>query len=262
MDPTGELSAVDASSGGAFPSVPLDSLPHLSSSQMTEVDRVMTEELGVDLLQMMELAGANLARLARSRYADRDPWTTPVVVLAGPGGNGGGALVFARRWSEWGGTVHVFRSREAAELSPAAAHQLRILDALSISSRRSLPSSALDAPAFIVDGLVGYGLRGSPRGRSAELIGWANGVDAPILSLDIASGLDATTGVGYPPVIEPDATMTLALPKTGLTTPQGRAASGEIYLADIGIPDAAWTDLVAGERAAPPFDRSEILLLT
>ena len=72
-------------------------IPYLTTQQMIEVDRVMIEDLLIDLPRMMENAGRNLADLARRRFLDGDPRGKSVVVLAGAGGNGGGALVCARR---------------------------------------------------------------------------------------------------------------------------------------------------------------------
>jgi NAD(P)H-hydrate epimerase len=71
--------------------------PMLDSAQMREVDRVMVEDYHIELLQMMEHAGRHLAHLARERFLQGNPVGRRVVVLAGPGGNGGGALVAARR---------------------------------------------------------------------------------------------------------------------------------------------------------------------
>ena len=103
-------------------------------------------------------------------------------------------------------------------------------------------------PDLIVDALLGYSLSGAPRGRAADLIEWANATKALILSLDLPSGLDATTGDAPGAVIAPRWTMTLALPKTGLL-PQ---RTGELYLADIGIPQAVYQRMKLPYRT--PFD--------
>ena len=78
------------------------SVPTVSAEQMREVDRLMEEQYGVALLQMMENAGRNLAHLARRRYFDGDARNRQILVLAGSGGNGGGGLVCARRLHNWG----------------------------------------------------------------------------------------------------------------------------------------------------------------
>jgi NAD(P)H-hydrate epimerase len=72
-------------------------VPYLTADQMVEVDRAMIEDYHIGLVQMMENAGRNLAHLARVRFLESNPSGKPVVVLAGTGGNGGGALVCARR---------------------------------------------------------------------------------------------------------------------------------------------------------------------
>jgi NAD(P)H-hydrate epimerase len=85
---------------------------------------------------------------------------------------------------------------------------------------------------LVLDALIGYGLRNSPQGTVAELIRWANNGKASVLSLDVPSGIDATTGSAAGEYIRPRWTMTLALPKTGLWSAQ----TGDVFLADIGIP--------------------------
>ena len=87
-------------------------------------------------------------------------------------------------------------------------------------------------PGLVVDAILGYGLQGAPRGRTRELIEWAVASPAPVLSLDIPSGVDPDSGANAGVVVRPHATLTLALPKTGLVV----AETGELWLADLGIP--------------------------
>lgn len=89
---------------------------------------------------------------------------------------------------------------------------------------------ALD-PSLVIDAIVGYGLSGPPRGRVGEMIQWASETPARILSLDVPSGVDSTTGETPGVHVSADRTLTLALPKTGLVGAQ----VGELWLADIGI---------------------------
>jgi NAD(P)H-hydrate epimerase len=197
-------------------------LPALTADQMREVDRIMIDELHVDLLQMMENAGRNLADLAQWRYAPAD-----VVVLAGPGGNGGGGLVAARHLANRGVGVRVVLAGDRR--TPATERQLDIIQRMDVPTLAEPP----DRTDLAVDALLGYGLRGNPRGRVASLIAWANASSAPVLSLDTPSGLDATTGKAADPCIRADATLTLALPKAGLI---GSSNVGRLYLADISVP--------------------------
>jgi NAD(P)H-hydrate epimerase len=197
-------------------------VPALTADQMREVDRAMVEDLHIELVQMMENAGRSLAELAIARFA-----SVAVTVLAGPGGNGGGGLVAARHLLNRGCTVSVVLSEPDA-LTAVPAHQADIL------GRMGLVMSEHPEPAdVVVDALIGYSLRGDPKGRAAALIEWANGQSAPILALDTPSGLDVTTGVAGTPHIRATATLCLALPKVGLID---NPSVGELYVADISVP--------------------------
>lgn len=102
---------------------------------------------------------------------------------------------------------------------------------------------ALPSADLIIDGLLGFGLSGSPTGTAARLIAAANTHPAPLLAIDLPSGLDARTGEPYEPCIRATATLTLALPKTGLLAPSARPYTGELAVADIGVPPAAYARL-------------------
>ncbi len=222
-------------------------LPALSTAQMREVDRIMIDELGITLVQMMENAGRNLADLAISRYQPAS-----CTVLAGPGGNGGGGLVAARHLANRGVDVAVTLSAPGA-MTEVPAHQLGILERMGVA--------IVDAPApavLVVDAVLGYSLEGDPRGRAAELIAWANDAAAPVLALDTPSGLDLTSGRVGDPCVVADATLTLALPKRGLA--QAPEVVGALYAADIAVPPAVSTRL--GVPVAAPFAAGTVLRLT
>ncbi|MGI9644178.1 MAG: NAD(P)H-hydrate epimerase, partial [Ilumatobacteraceae bacterium] len=140
----------------AYPTVPARAVGWLTEAEMVEVDRVMIEDLRIELVQMMENAGRNLARLVLDAAApDR------VAVVAGPGGNGGGGLVAARHLANSGVDVVVTLAR--GELTGVPAHKLDILTRRGVSTSGSLVEADVT-----VDALIGYSLRGAPRGRSAE----------------------------------------------------------------------------------------------
>ena len=235
-------------------------IPALTTSQMIEVDRAMMEDYKISLLQMMENAGRNLAHLARARFLDGDPRGRSVVVLAGTGGNGGGALVCARRLHNYGARVRLLLTRPDAQFAPVPAHQLAIL------RRMGAPAALVDeadgggeTADLVIDGLIGYSLRGAPRGAAASLIDWANRQPAPILALDVPSGLDATTGAVYDPAIRAAATMTLALPKVGLLAETAVAHVGELYLADISVPPALYAAPALQLTVGPIFAAGDIV---
>jgi len=244
----------------AIPVYP-NSLSYVTTEQMIEVDRAMMQDYRIELIQMMENAGRNLAHLARIRFLDSNPQGKKVIVLAGTGGNGGGALVCARRLYTWGAQVQVVVTRPATDFTPVPAHQLDILQRMKMPVAEAASISQVESPALIVDGLIGYRLKDAPRGAVADLIRWADAQSAPILALDIPSGIDSTSGTVFDPAIKATATMTLALPKAGLRAPGVEAYVGELYLADISVPPYLYAEPALALEVGPLFAESEILRL-
>jgi len=244
-----------------FPIVRLSDIPHLTTAQMVEVDRAMMEDFHIDLVRMMENAGRNLAHLARHRFLDGHPAGKMAVVLAGTGGNGGGALVCARRLRTWGADVRVAVTRPDAAFKAVPGHQLDIVHRLGLPVSVAAPPADEPPPDIIIDGLIGYSLSGPPAGSAADLIGWANGQSAPVLALDAPSGLDTTTGTTHAPAIRAAATLTLALPKRGLLGPQVAPFVGELYLADISVPPELYARPPLNLRVPLLFSASDIVRL-
>lgn len=237
-------------------------LPYITTAQMVEVDRAMIEDYRIDLVRMMENAGRTLAQLARGRFFDGDPRNRQVVVLAGTGGNGGGALVCARRLHNWGAQVRVLVTKSAEHFTPVPGEQLAILQQMGVAIDVVDDAVSLDDPVdLIVDGVIGYSLKGAPRGASKVLIEWANDNPAPVLSLDVPSGIDTATGTVYDPAIQATATMTLALPKVGLRGEGVEAHVGELYLADISVPPGLYASPALGLDVGPIFAQSDVVQL-
>ena len=219
-------------------------VPAVSAAQMREVDRVAMGDFGLGILQMMENAGRSLAENAIEMLRGA---RGEVVILAGGGGNGGGGLCCARHLHDHGFRVGVVLDRDVAELRGAALAQWRILRAAGLQP--VAPDGVVDAlgrAGLVIDALIGYSLRGAPRGRAAELIALCNRHAERVLALDVPSGLDATSGEAPGEVVRAERTLTLALPKTGL-----HGLPGDLYLADIGIPPEVYDRL--GVPYAPPF---------
>lgn len=215
---------------------------------MRDVDRVAVETVGLELLQMMENAGRNLASRLLENEVER------VTVLAGNGGNGGGGLACARHLENRDVSVTIVLDRSPDTLDGATATQYRILDEMNVHVATSGVSDVCSEADTIVDSLIGYGLRGEPRGRTRELIEYCNGVETPVVSLDVPSGLNATTGERPGSAVEPDEILTLALPKTGL----GETES-PLYLADISIPSVVYEQV--GIEYQSPFEASYCVAL-
>lgn len=217
----------------------------LSVEQMREADRIAMDGAGPSLRQMMENAGAILAEFAREQWP-RAMVVGPVVVLAGAGHNGGGGICCAYHLLCQGANVQLYVGDDVYGLEEATTAQLKrfqetggmVMDTAQMLELR---------PFLIIDALIGYGLHGAPRERTADLINWANACTAPVLSLDVPSGLNADSGETPGACIQAAKTVTLALPKRGLTA----ACAGELWLADIGIPEAAFHK--AGLDVKSPF---------
>lgn len=237
---------MDRSSPEYLPLVAGADLPWLTVDEMREIDRAMVEELGIALEQMMENAGRSVAVLAR-RLLGGSVLDRSIAVLAGPGGNGGGGLVAARHLAGAGAHVRVVLGVEDDRLAPVTRRQLGILGAIGIPVGRD-PGSLGDAD-LVVDALLGYSQSGGPRAQIAALIDTVTG--SRILSLDVPSGLELATGELHEPHIRADATLTLAAPKAGLRGPAAGAPVGELYLADISVPDVAFSR--AGIEWHSPF---------
>jgi NAD(P)H-hydrate epimerase len=236
--------------------------PDLTTEQMIEVDRAMIKDYRIGLIQMMENAGRNLAHLARTRFLDGDPRGVSVVVLVGGGGNGGGALVAARRLSNWGANVTVVLGQALDDMTPVPGHQLDIISRMGVRILAEGTPFPAPPPAVVLDGLIGYSLAGPPFGRIAELIRWANSLEAPILALDVPSGLDASTGVTFDPAIRATATMTLALPKQGLRAADASVLVGELYLADISVPPGLYRRAPLGLPVESIFALDDIVRIS
>jgi len=232
-------------------------LPQVDTPAMIEVDRLMMEDYGINLFQMMENAGRCLARLTRDITMDGSADGKRVVVLAGGGGNGGGVLTAARRLASWGAHVTVGLAQGKDRMAPVPLHQLQILEKMDrITIAR--PEDA-DTPDAILDGLVGYSLSGNPYGRVAELIGWANACPAPTMSLDVPSGFDATGGRVMDPAIRAAATLTIALPKVGLQDPLTKDVRGALYCCDISVPPELYLWLPEPLIIPPIFSKDDIV---
>ena len=232
-------------------------VPAVTTEQMIEVDRVATEETGPNLFQMMENAGRNLALQAIAFLGDRWQQST-VVVLAGSGGNGGGGICAARHLANRGVNVLLCLS-SPDRLKSVTAWQRKIFQATSgteITIAELLVS--VQIVDLIIDAIVGYSLRAAPRDSALKLIQWANITGALVLSLDIPSGVDSTTGDTPGEYMHARWTMTLALPKTGLLPKK----TGDLILADIGIPAGAyaWESLQL-DYTDPFGDRFRVPLL-
>jgi NAD(P)H-hydrate epimerase len=239
---------------GLFPAIDAHAVPWLSVDQMREVDRITVEELGISLVRMMENAGRSLAQVARDLLGG-DAGGRSILVLAGPGGNGGGGLVAARHLAAAGAEVAVAVSEPAERFASVPAEQLAIARRLAIPIQEGIRS--LGEPELVLDALLGYSQRGAPYGHAVELIRWSAG--RRVLALDVPSGLELATATLHTPHIAAEATMTLAAPKTALAGADAAEAVGRLFLADISVPALVYERL--GFAYETPFTRRPVVEL-
>ena len=179
---------------------------------------------------LMDRAGLAAAELARTLAGDSGK---PVLILAGPGNNGGDALVVARHLKQWWFKVSVVCISNPQQYSGDAAAALQAWRKAGGELVSGIP--AAQDWALVIDGLFGIGLKRNLDGDYAALVEQVNALDAPILALDIPSGLDADTGHVMGCAAQADHTITFIALKPGLLTLDGPDHCGVIHVADLGL---------------------------
>ncbi|HEX77785.1 MAG TPA: NAD(P)H-hydrate dehydratase [Dehalococcoidia bacterium] len=231
----------------------------VTAEQMQTLER-RAAQLGLSPDILMQNAGLAAARemwKLRHGLAGKS-----VLILVGPGNNGGDGLVVARHLHQWGARVHIYlcsaRPLGDANLRLAREQDIPIVEAAHDVSLASL-GSMLVSTDVVVDALFGTGQSRPLEGTFKEALRWVAQAKAGrpelfLVALDLPSGLHADTGAVDPACLTVDATITLGYPKLGLFTAGGAERAGRIVVADIGIPghlaDDMPTDLITGEWAS------------
>jgi NAD(P)H-hydrate epimerase len=224
------------------------SRPPIGAEAMTGADR-RAQALGIPGERLMEHAGVAVAAAARSlaEATDRPP-DAPILILCGPGNNGGDGLVAARHLARAGvAVVAVLVAVPARPGTPDAARNWDRLGGLGQVTRIHAPAArdvailgqGIERVGVIVDALLGTGVRGSLREpvRSAVgLVARAREAGVPVLAVDAPTAVDLSSGEASDPVVRADLTVTFHRPKSGLLTRLGGALAGKVLVAPIGIP--------------------------
>ena len=217
-----------------------------TASQMRSIDTKAIQGMGIPGVVLMENAGLRVVELIEAKL--HGLYGLDVVVVCGKGNNGGDGFVIARHLSDAGANVRVFAVAAATEFAGDAAIQLRICKstALSITHLGELGemerlSHVLNRCDLVVDALLGTGFSGLPRGIVGQTIEALSGCPAPVVSVDVPSGVESDSGRVPGPAVSAHWTVTFGLPKVGLLIHPGCENAGEVWLGDIGIPP----DLVA-----------------
>ena len=219
--------------------------PLHDAESMRAADSEAIEERGIPSLQLMEVAGEALAQAVRE-IAEPGP----VRIVCGKGNNGGDGLVAARLLADTGFEVDTLLLWTEDELSEdAAANHSR----LAKSGRVVAPDeieSALEGSGCVVDAIFGTGFDGAPRSLAKEAIEAMDAGEAPVVAADIASGVDGSSGEVEGAVAAADVTVTFHAAKLGHRIAPGKRATGELRVADIGIPADSGTGPPAGTITA------------
>ncbi len=224
----------------------------LNSAQMREADRRTIEEIGIPSIVLMENAGRQVVAAMEATYPDLAE--RRVAVLCGRGNNGGDGFVVARTLLQRGIDVSVFLLGRVPEVRGDARTNLEILGRLgetvveiADSQAWELHFSELSDCTLVVDAIFGTGLNQPIGGLIASVIADVNASGIPIVAIDLPSGLSADSAEPIGDSIEAGTTVTLGAPKLPLVLPPGETRSGDIVIADIGIPSEV-LDTLDGPR--------------
>ncbi len=223
----------------------------ITPEEMKALEADYIEKTGVPGILLMEQAAQGLVRALREML----PGGGRVLVLCGPGGNGGDGYAAARLWTACGGSACIRELTDRPRGDAAVNRTLAVQ--LGIPCEVQDENAPLPECDLILDALYGTGLTRPPEGAALALIEAANRSGRPILAADIPSGLEGSAGAAPGAVIRADRTVTFHRIKRGLLLGRGPDCAGEITVQPIHIP-AGWGN-VDGLRCLTPDDLPAVL---
>ena len=215
-------------------------------------DALAIDSLGVPESVLMENAGRSAALVVQYLYRPNH-----VVAFGGAGNNGGDALVLLRAMASWGVDVTAVLVADRSASDPLLhgwPMQSLIQD---VGVNDDVIARALREADVIADGILGTGARGAPRQREAAAIRLINASDTPVVSLDIPSGADATSGAIPGEVIKAELTISFGAPKTGTLLHPARGYVGRHVTLEIGLPPLSESDAI-GRIVTPQWARGQL----
>lgn len=217
----------------------------ITTSQMRELEKIAAEEFQIQGVELMRRAGRGVASVV-AYLADRAQMSDAFIqLIAGRGNNGGDVFAAATFLHEEKFEVEVLLAGSASEIKGDALRHLSKMRAagvplVELPTKESWENALHDAGSgeIIVDGLLGIGINGPPRGPVAAAIRYINSISADnlIVSIDVPSGLNADTGENPGEAVQADVTVTIGMPKTGLLAPKAIPYVGCLEVVSIGIP--------------------------
>jgi hydroxyethylthiazole kinase-like uncharacterized protein yjeF len=220
----------------------------LNASEMAQIDRTTIEDVKIPGVVLMENAGRGVVEEIERFLGD--VVDKQIVIFCGRGNNGGDGYVIARHLCNRGANVAVFLAGEKGKIKGDALINLKILENMEIEVREIASlEQILSFPHIdlVVDALLGTGITGPVVGFFGELIDFMNNLGAPIISVDLPSGMETDTGAVHGACIKADVTVTMAHLKTGLLFSPARDLAGEVVVVDISVPPEV-SDRLNGRR--------------
>ena len=205
-------------------------LPLHSVEQVRAIDREAIARLGIPAFELMHRAAAAALAHLRQRW----PAARRLLVACGSGNNGGDGFVLARLAQEAGLHAQVVQAEAGAGATPEA--QSARAGWLAESGAASVFTGELPSAELVVDALLGVGLHSAPRSAQAALIRAINQHPAPVLALDVPSGIDADSGHAPGECVAAEATLAFIVDKRGLHTGDACDAVGALAVARLGVP--------------------------
>ena len=213
----------------------------LNTQQMREADRRTIDEIGIPAIVLMENAGRQAVAAMEAAFDDLA--TSHVGVLCGRGNNGGDGFVIARTLVQRGVETSVFLLGSVADVRGDARTNLEVLGRIGLTvveisnaQEWELHFSEISRCELLVDAILGTGFHGQLSGLLETVVADVNGLGVPVVAIDLPTGLSADTAEVEAEAIEASMTVTLAAPKISLILPPADSRSGDLVIADIGIP--------------------------
>jgi NAD(P)H-hydrate epimerase len=235
----------------------------LNAAESRELDRLSQEKYGIPSYSLMRRAGEAVADLLLRRWPNAVG--APVLVVAGKGNNGGDGFVAARKLLQAGVQVRVTLLARAADLKGDAARAHRDYLAAGGAVIELLSEDAIDSafhaqpPVAVVDAIFGTGLNAEVRGLARRVIEAVNSLGAPIVAIDIASGVNADSGAVMGAAIKASLTVTFGYAKYGHASYPGAGLAGDLEIAEIGFAPAAIGEVAPRGRLIEVADAAALL---